>query len=53
VVGDEAAVIAQVREYEAAGVTDFVAAPFEAPGSEVQRTLELLSALVRDHAALA
>jgi 5,10-methylenetetrahydromethanopterin reductase len=44
-VGDEAAVAAQVRALADAGVTDLGAVPFAAPGGSVARTYELLRAL--------
>ena len=47
IVGNEAAVAAQIHEYAAAGVTDFVAAAFAAPGSSPERTAEALAALAR------
>jgi len=47
IVGDEAAVAAQIREYAAAGVTDFAGAAFPAPGASLQRTAETLSGLAR------
>lgn len=47
IVGNEAAVAAQIREYATAGVTDFVGAAFAAPGGNAQRTAEALAALAR------
>ena len=48
VMGDEAAVEAQLRAFAEAGVTDFNASPFAAPGGSVERTYELLAGLARD-----
>ena len=48
VAGTEAQVEAQIREFAAAGVTDFNASLFNAPGSSGQRTYELMAALARE-----
>jgi F420-dependent oxidoreductase-like protein len=45
IVGTEAEVEAQLGELASAGVTDFNAAIFNAPGGDVQRTYELLAHL--------
>lgn len=47
VVGDEASVADQLRTHAEAGVTDFCASVFAAPGADTARTLELLAALAR------
>ena len=43
--GDEAALRAQIRELESAGVTDFQAAPTEIEPGSAQRTVEFLASL--------
>jgi F420-dependent oxidoreductase-like protein len=45
IVGTEAEIEAQLGELASAGVTDFNAAIFNAPGGDVQRTYELLAHL--------
>jgi len=50
VVGDEAAVEAQIGEFARAGVTDFGASIFRAPGGSEERTYELLKTLARGQA---
>lgn len=45
IVGDERSVAAQVRELADAGVTDFNASVFRAPGGDARRTYELLAAM--------
>jgi F420-dependent oxidoreductase-like protein len=53
IVGSEAEVEAQIGELAAAGVTDFNAAIFNAPGGNVEQTYELLSHLASRQRATA
>jgi alkanesulfonate monooxygenase SsuD/methylene tetrahydromethanopterin reductase-like flavin-dependent oxidoreductase (luciferase family) len=47
VVGNEAEIEAQMREFAAAGVTDFNTALYPAPGGSVERGYELMARLAR------
>jgi alkanesulfonate monooxygenase SsuD/methylene tetrahydromethanopterin reductase-like flavin-dependent oxidoreductase (luciferase family) len=48
VIGDESQVIASLREFEAAGVTDFVAVLTNSPATNAAATSELLGRLARE-----
>ena len=52
VVGTEEQVSAHLRELAAAGVTDFNAVLFQAPGGDLQRTYELLASMAKEPAAV-
>lgn len=45
VVGTETEIERQIGEFASAGVTDFVASPYPAPGGSVEGTMELLAGL--------
>jgi 5,10-methylenetetrahydromethanopterin reductase len=52
IVGTEEEVTAHLRALADAGVTDFNAAPFTAPGGSVERTYELLASLAKAEVAV-